>query len=193
MISDEKEYYARLNFLEPRAKASKAKWYQLWITLDPGEALPRTYQHGEESNIRKALDDLWRSDPPANYWRKAVAPYIALGRRSGGNEAWGVTMVWGSVDFRAMARQYGLPWCLRAGEVKASEVPAMLSNRQPLGNESGLRNTLSALRLWAILRPKEMRAWIDGEKFSPDLREALRWLLDNAGGGFAVPDPAKTP
>jgi hypothetical protein len=161
----------------------KSKFDKLWITLDPYNAIPWLSRDGDYS-INEALDDLWRSDPPANYWRSVIAAYTNRDRRGGGNEAWGVTMVWARVDFTAMIKQYGLPWCLRSGEYKKSEVPRMFSNRQALENGSGLHNTLSALRTWAILRPKEMRAWIDKETFPPDLREALLWLLDNATGGI---------
>ena len=93
-------------------------------------------------------------------------------------------MVWARADFTAMVKQCGLPWRRRWKEYKKSQVPRMFSNRQGMENESGFRDTLSALRTWAVLRPKEMRAWIDGETFDPDLRGALLWLLDNAIGGF---------
>ena len=195
VMSKENDYKVRDKANAFGSKELKSKGDKLWITLDPDSALPALSGYGDTKyTIDGALEDLWNSDPPANYWRGAVAPYIHPNRRGGGvNEAWGVTMVWAPVDFRAMVKQYGMPWCLHSGEFKGSQVPAMLSNRLALENDSGLRHTLSALRTWAILRPKEMRAWIDGEKFSPDLREALRWLLDNAGNGLAVPAPAKVP
>jgi hypothetical protein len=167
---------------ELRNKGSKSEFDKLWITLDPQSALPWLSRH-DDSNIDNALDDLWRSDPPANYWRSVIAAHTEGARRGGGNEAWGVTTAWAPIDFAAMVKQYGLPWCLRSGEFKKSDVPRMFSNRQAIKSESGLSNTLSALRTWAILRPKEMRAWIDGETFPSDLREALLWLLDNATGG----------
>lgn len=165
-------------------KGPGSEFDKLWITLDPNTAIPWQSRYHDDYNIDDAFDDLWRSDPPANYWRNVIAAYIHRDRRGGGNEAWGVTAVWASVDFIAMVKQYGLPWCLRSGEYKESQVSRMFANRQATENHSGLRNTLSALRTWAILRPKEMRAWIDSEKFAPDLREALLWLLDNATGGI---------
>ncbi len=181
-----------LSYSQPSSKTAKSECNHLWIALDPQGALPMVLEYsGETYAIDHALDRLWRSDPPANYWRRAMVPYIRLNHHGGGNEAWGVTTAWGPVDFRAMVKQYGMPWCLHSGEFKASQVPGMFSNRQALEDDSGLRNTLSALRTWAILRPKEMRAWIDGGKFTPDLREALLWLLDHAAGGFAVPAPAE--
>jgi hypothetical protein len=167
-----------------RNKGPKSEFDKLWITLDPYNAIPWLSHHDDDDNIAEALDDFWRSDPPANYWRSVIPAYINRNRRGGVNEAWGVTPVWARVDFIAMVRQYGLPWCVHSGEYKKPDVPRMFSNRQALENGSGLHNTLSALRTWAILRPKEMRAWIDGETFTPDLREALLWLLDNATGGF---------
>ena len=191
VMSKENEYEVASKARALSSKAKNSEGHKLWITLDPQGALPRLIRYGEGSDIDDALDDLWRTDPPANYWRRIVAPYNNLNRRGGGNEAWGVTMVWGPVDFRAMVKQYGLPWCLLSGELKESQVTGVFSNRQAMENESGLRNTFSALRTWAILRPKEMRAWIESQTFTPNLRKALLWLLDNAAGGIAVPVPAK--
>jgi hypothetical protein len=165
-------------------KGSRSEFGKLWITLDPHSAISWMSRYDDDTNIDDALDNLWRSDPPANYWRTVIAAYTNRDRRGGFNEAWGVTRVWAPVDFIAMVRQYGLPWCLRSGEYKKSQVPRMFSNRQAMENGAGLHNTLSALRTWAVLRPKEMRAWIDGETFSPDLREALLWVLDNPTGGI---------
>jgi hypothetical protein len=192
VMSKEKEYDVETKDRAVTPKASKSECHKLWITLDPQGALPRLFRYyGEEPDIHAALDDLWRSDPPANYWRKVVAAFSDMDRRGSGNEAWGVTMVSATVDFRAMIKQYGLPWCLHSGELKESQVADIFSNRQAMGNELGLRNTFSALRTWAILRPREMRAWIDGEKFTAGLREALLWLLDNAGNSQPVPAPEK--
>jgi len=162
----------------------KSELDKLWIALDPNNAVPWLSRYGNYYDIDVAFDDLWRSDPPANYWDSVIAAYINRDRRGRFSGAWGVTAVWARVDFTAMVKQYGLPCCLRSGVYKKSEVPRMFSNRQALENGDGLHNTFSALRTWAILRPKEMRAWIDGETFAPDLREALLWLLENATGGF---------
>ena len=193
VVPKENEREAASWLQQLRDKAQKSKFHELSITLDPHRALTRPSRYGDESDIGTALDDLWRSDPPANYWRSAISPYIKLDRCSGTNEAWGVTTTWAPVDFIGMVKRYGLPWCLRYEEFEESQVPRMFSNREAMANESGLRNTVSALRTWAILRPKEMRGWIDSETFSSDLRTALLWLLDNASGGIAVPVPAKVP
>ena len=193
VMSKESERDVASRLWQLNDKALKSQTQKLWIALDPRSALARPSRYGDESNIHDVLDDLWRSDPPANYWRSTIAPYIKLHRFGGGNEAWGITTVWAPVDFTDMVKQYGLPWCLYSEEIKKSQVPGMFSNREAMENDSGLRNTLSALRTWAILRPKEMRAWIDSETFTQDLREALLWLLDNASGDIVVPDPARVP
>ena len=42
--------------------------------------------------------------------------------------------------------------------------------------------TFCALRVWAVVQPKEMQTWIDTIK-DADLQKALRWLLQNPWGG----------
>jgi len=165
-------------------KGPGSEFDKLWITLDPDSAIPWQSHYHDDYNIDDAFEDLWRSDPPANYWCSVIAAYLHRDLHDRTNQAWGVTTKWVRVDFVAMVKQYGLPWCLHSGKFKKGEVPRIFSNRQAMKNDPVLNNTLSALRTWAILRPKEMRAWIDGEKFTPDLREALLSLLDNATGGL---------
>jgi len=192
VLAKEMEHDPQLRYSQLSSKTAKSECNQLWMALDPQGALPKVLEYsGEVYLIHHVLDRLWRSDPPANYWRKAVAPYVPLTRVGGGNEVWGAIKMAGSVDFRAMITQYGMPRCLHSEDLKESQVAAILSNRQAMENDAGLRDTLSALRTWAIVRPKEMRTWIDGGKFSPDLREALRWLMDNAASSFVLPPPAE--
>ncbi len=44
------------------------------------------------------------------------------------------------------------------------------------------RRTFDALRVWAVVRPKEMKAWI-GALNDPPLQKALTWLLGHPWGG----------
>jgi hypothetical protein len=184
VMPEDNRYEMRSKAQKWRHRGRESTFDKVWMSLDPDNAIPWQSRYGDYYKVDDALDELWSSDPPANYWRSVVNAYTGRDLAGSPNEAWGVTKVWARVDFAAMIKQYGLPWCLRSGELKRSQVAQMLSNHHAVENDSALHNTLSALRTWAILRPKEMRAWIDGEKFSPDMREALLWLLDNAKGGF---------
>jgi hypothetical protein len=156
---------------------------KLWLALDPGHAVPWQYRYGDSYNVEDSLDDLRRSSPPANFWRDTIAMYASSTLMVDANKTWGVAAVWARVDLAAMIKQCGLPWCLRSGNYNRSQLARMLSNQQALENDTDLRNTFSALRTWALLRPEKMREWIEDEKFTPDMRDALLWLLDNAAGG----------
>ena len=188
--SDE-EFFRFRQRLDGEAELPKARL--LWLALNPGGALARSYRYRDDLDLDEALDDLWRDGPPANYWRRAIVPLIENKQLGSSNEAWGVTTVWGPVDFADMVTNYGMRWCLSGNDFKKEKLPGMLMNRQALENDSGLRHTLSALRTWAILRLKEMRTWMDTQLFEPGIREALVWLMENARGGFADPPTEKTP
>lgn len=168
---------------------------QLWIALNPDSALTNQFRYPDESNLDKALDELLRTCPAANYWRRAIGPFTRVGHLGWENEASGVTTVWGPIDFSAMVTKYGMPWCLSGNDndIPQDRLAGMLANREALENSSGLRNTLSCLRTWAVLRPAEMRAWIDHGAFGSNLRQALVWLMENARGGFPAPPVPQVP
>jgi hypothetical protein len=181
---DGARYHDYSNFSESRGE----EFQKLWLQLDPGRAMPGLQgQEGADSSIYRALDNLARSDSPANYWRAQIPPYLRRTECPGVNEAWSVTRVWAKVDFRGMVTDYGFPRCLCTDEFKREDLPGILTNRVPLPRDSGTRVTLSALRVWAVLRPAEMEAWITSSMFEAPLREALSWILKNAEGGFPLP------
>jgi hypothetical protein len=140
----------RKNELEREFRKAYARRFQEELPAeieDPDHAIPWESRYDDDDNISEAFDDLSRSDPPANYWRSVIAKYLHRDLSDRDNESWGVTTFWAKVDFIAMVKQYGMPWCLRSGEYKESQIARMFSNREATKNESALRNTLSTLRV----------------------------------------------
>ena len=50
--------------------------------------------------------------------------------------------------------------------------------------------TFCALRVWAVVRPDEMREWIQTQR-GEALQSALTWLLEHPWGGPDKEEPAK--
>ncbi|WP_395745263.1 hypothetical protein [Prosthecobacter sp.] len=56
------------------------------------------------------------------------------------------------------------------------------SGEDEFADEGGMIDrTFCALRVWAVIRPEEMREWI-GRQEGADMRKALTWLLKHPWG-----------
>ena len=85
---------------------------------------------------------------------------------------------WGEVDIGEAAR-YGMHFLLTYKYASRTEVIQFLREG---GDEGGmLDRTFCALRVWAVVRPTEMREWIKTQK-GDDLQQALTWLLEHPWG-----------
>lgn len=159
---------------------------KLWATLDPDSALPTLRQWREVPLIHETLSDLARSGPAGNYWRAQIDRFDSKASLIDDSISSDVVSTWITIDFRGMLQRYSLPHC-RQSTVSREYMASILTNRKPLPNNDGVESALSALRLWATVRPEEMRAWIETGGFEPKLREALIWVLEHAEGGFPLP------
>ncbi len=96
---------------------------------------------------------------------------------------WGITIMeqWGDIDIGEAAR-YGVDFLLRADYAPRDRLTRFFSGHDEYPDEGGMIDrTFCALRVWAVVKPKEMKAWIATIK-EADMRKALTWLLDHPWG-----------
>lgn len=87
----------------------------------------------------------------------------------------------GDVDIGEAAR-YGVDLLLRIDYVPRDGLLKFLTGHDVYPDEGGiLDRTFCALRVWAVVRPKEMKAWIGTIK-DVDMCKALTWLLEHPWG-----------
>ncbi|MFO1484241.1 MAG: hypothetical protein U1F71_12860 [Verrucomicrobiaceae bacterium] len=89
---------------------------------------------------------------------------------------------WGDLDIGEAAR-FGLNLLLTDLQASRTDLLATLRGSDPPQSDDGIWDrTFCALRVWAVVRPTEMKKWADIQK-SEDLRSALTWLLEHPWGG----------
>ncbi|OAI58101.1 hypothetical protein AYO49_05800 [Verrucomicrobiaceae bacterium SCGC AG-212-N21] len=98
-------------------------------------------------------------------------------------DAWLDTVLlefWGHVDVGETAR-FGLRTMLELKMPPTQELIEMYDGRQGSSDEAINDRTFCALRVWAVVRPDEMREWIKTVE-GADMRKALTWLLEHPWG-----------
>ena len=88
--------------------------------------------------------------------------------------------VWGEIDIGETAR-YGLDFLLRTHYAPRETLIKFFSGEDGYTDDAMVDRTFCSLRVWAVVRPKEMKAWI-GTLKEADMRKALTWLLDHPWG-----------
>jgi hypothetical protein len=88
---------------------------------------------------------------------------------------------WGCIDISEVAR-YGLDFILRNDYAPRDRLIRFFSGHDEYPDEGGMIDrTFCALRVWAVVKPKEMKAWI-GTLKDAEIRKALTWLLEHPWG-----------
>ena len=88
---------------------------------------------------------------------------------------------WGDIDVGEAAR-YGHKIIMQEPRVDKNEMMAMYSGKLDGDVDDGLVDrTFCCMRAWAVVRPAEMREWIETEK-DPTMRQALLWMLEHPWG-----------
>ena len=88
---------------------------------------------------------------------------------------------WGDLDI-GEAAQFGLNLLLTDLQASRVELLATLRGSDPLQADDGIWDrTFCALRVWAVVRPAEMKKWVETQK-GEDMRSALTWLLEHPWG-----------
>jgi hypothetical protein len=100
---------------------------------------------------------------------------------------WGIAIMeqWGCVDIGEAAR-YGFRFLMQPSWSQEWPERAKLlrffSGVDEFPDEGGMIDrTFCALRVWAVIRPDEMREWISKQE-GADARKSLTWLLENPWG-----------
>jgi hypothetical protein len=99
------------------------------------------------------------------------------------NDQWDVMMEqWGDIDIGEAAR-YGIDFFNKTHYPRREAMMRYFSGENVDGEDTGMvERTMCALRVWAVVRPKEMKDWIATVK-DPKLEKALTWLLNHPWGG----------
>ncbi|MDQ3565878.1 MAG: hypothetical protein M3436_17840 [Pseudomonadota bacterium] len=88
---------------------------------------------------------------------------------------------WDSMDVAGAAR-FGFAYLLRTNYAPRRGLIQFFSGKNIYGREDGMIDrTFCALRVWAVVRPDEMRKWIATVN-DAEMRKALTWLLENPWG-----------
>ena len=97
-------------------------------------------------------------------------------------EEWYILMEqWRDIDLGEAAR-YGLEFMLKTDYAPPENLIKLFSGDDAFSSDSDMIDrTFCALRMWAVLRPKEMKAWIATQR-DADMRKALTWLLEHPWG-----------
>lgn len=89
---------------------------------------------------------------------------------------------WGDLDIGEAAR-FGVNLLLTDFQDSRKDLLATLRGTDPPQADDGIWDrTFCALRVWAVVRPTEMKKWIATQE-GEDLRSALTWLLEHPWGG----------
>lgn len=88
---------------------------------------------------------------------------------------------WGEVDLGEAAR-HGLDFMLKTNYTPREDLLKLFSGDDAFGSDGDMIDrTFCALRMWAVLKPEEMKAWI-ATRPDADMRKALTWLLHHPWG-----------
>jgi hypothetical protein len=103
-----------------------------------------------------------------------------------GESATTVMEQWGGIDAGECAR-FGIRCLKHSPWVDWKEVRQFFSGDDNMADEGGVTDrTFCSLRVWAVTKPDEMKAWIATEP-DAELRTALGWLLEHPWGHHAKP------
>lgn len=97
-------------------------------------------------------------------------------------ENWYILMEhWGTIDLGESAR-YGLHFLLKTGYAPQEDLIKLFSGDDAFSSDSDMIDrTFCALRMWAVLQPEPMKAWIATQP-GAEMRKALTWLLEHPWG-----------
>ncbi len=97
---------------------------------------------------------------------------------------------WGEIDIGEAAR-YGLDFLLRNDYAPPEGLMSFFSGKDVYPDEGGMIDrTFCSMRVWAVVKPNEMKAWIATQK-DAEMRKALTWLLEHPWGGPPASDGQK--
>ncbi|QIF01673.1 hypothetical protein [Roseimicrobium sp. ORNL1] len=97
---------------------------------------------------------------------------------------WGTEAMeaWGKIDVGEAAR-YGVDFLMKVDYVPRSRLITLFNGQSEDLTDTGdiIDRTFCCLRVWAVVRPDEMKAWIPSIQ-DPAMREALTYILEHPWG-----------
>lgn len=162
-----------------------------WASWDPKPALRAALVTQEPDIIRDAADSVVY----AGFGVRNALPHglLAIQGHDVGNlpeplrgmalSGYGIQIMeyWQRIDIGGSAR-YGLDFMLATNYAPRADLIKLFSGDDAFSSDSDMIDrTFCSLRMWAALRPEEMKAWIATQP-DADMRKALTWLLEHPWG-----------
>ncbi len=91
-----------------------------------------------------------------------------------------IVETWGDINIGEAAR-YGFDFLVRTGYAPREDLIQFFSGIDGFTDDAMVDRTFCCLRVWAVVRPKEMAEWITSLK-DVEMQNALWWLLANPWG-----------
>lgn len=162
-----------------------------WASWDPKPALRAALATQEPDIIRDAADSVvYAGFDVRNALHHGL---LAIQGHNVGNlpeplrdmtlSGYGIQIMeyWQKIDIGGSAR-YGLDFMLTTNYAPRADLIKLFSGDDAFSSDSDMIDrTFCSLRMWAALRPEEMKAWIATQP-DADMRKALTWLLEHPWG-----------
>jgi hypothetical protein len=162
-----------------------------WTVLEPKAAFEFSLQHGGRLAFSECAFDVFYQVAPLVEFRQPIIKAIETFPVLVDDEMDYMNMEeWGDINFAEAAR-HGVHWLIKEAATNPDArfpiihiVKVWTGKANPEDGSMDDR-TYGCLRLWAVVDPEGMKAWIKTVPH-PELRKALEWLHAHAEGGFEV-------
>jgi hypothetical protein len=163
-----------------------------WAAWDPKPALAAAVASGNPGLIWEVADQVadgpWVWPPNSvRFGRVAIRDFESIPekiRPEATGDWYALLERWGETDVGETAR-YGLEYLLKTDYAPRERLMRFFSGHDEYPDEgSMIDRTFCALRMWAVVEPKKMKAWIATLE-DRDLAKSLSWLLNHPWGGKA--------
>ncbi|QIF00481.1 hypothetical protein [Roseimicrobium sp. ORNL1] len=160
-----------------------------WIVLEPKVAFEFALQHGGRSGFSEAARDAFYRVATLAEFRQPIIEAIEAFPTLVDDQMDYMNMEeWGDINFAEAAR-HGVHWLIKEAATNPDAqfpidhvVKVWTGKENPVDGSMDDR-TYGCLRLWAVVDPEGMKAWIKTVTH-PEFRTALEWLHAHAEGGF---------
>ncbi len=172
-----------------KTEGAESDLLQPWAEWDPEPALNAAAEAGQAVDIRwmgvAAGFGPWMGQPStAGFGLDVITrfDFSKFGRRDPFAEnGYNLGELWDDVDPGAAAR-FHLDYLLRTGYAPREGLITFFRGGKIYNGQDGMIDRcFCALRVWAVVQPEEMKAWIATIK-DEEMQKALTWLLNNPWG-----------
>jgi hypothetical protein len=186
----------RTRWLKEAKKDSESTFELLigsWASWNPQPAMEAALATRQREIVLHAVNDavygpfssVWNTCHPGIGFIRDFDMYARIKSFIGDlrDSDWGTAIMeqWGDIDVGEAAR-YGLDFMLESGYAPREELIKLFSGDDEFSSDADMVDrTFCCLRVWAVTKPEEMRAWLANMK-DEEMRTALTWLLENPWG-----------